>query len=130
VTVKFISQNLIAVGMERTRNDPGSVIWDINRPGVKTQESPVSTIGGGLYQYIFKTALFLTPRTSRNDNLSFNITNNLGSEIVMEPSYELGASETTVALAWVPQSPHCLATGTSNKWLRIYDLRGFFLLLT
>lgn len=38
--------------------------------------------------------------------------------------YELANSETTLALAWVPNSPSCLAAGTGVKWLRIYDLRG------
>ncbi len=33
-------------------------------------------------------------------------------------------SESTVALAWLPESPQCLAIGTGVKWLRIYDLRG------
>jgi len=42
----------------------------------------------------------------------------------VEPAYELGNSESTVGLAWLPTSPMCLATGTGSRWLRIYDLRG------
>lgn len=43
---------------------------------------------------------------------------------MIEPIHELANSETTLALAWVPNSPSCLAAGTGAKWLRIYDLRG------
>lgn len=45
-------------------------------------------------------------------------------EAVTRASTELANSEATVALAWVPGRPSCLATGTGVKWLRIYDLRG------
>ncbi len=37
---------------------------------------------------------------------------------------EFANSEATVALAWLPSNPLCLATGTGTKWLRIYDLRA------
>ena len=42
----------------------------------------------------------------------------------MRPMGEVNMSEATVALAWVPGQPSCLATGTGAKWLRIYDLRA------
>jgi hypothetical protein len=45
-------------------------------------------------------------------------------ETVTRAGTELANSEATVALAWVPRMPSCLATGTGVKWLRIYDLRG------
>lgn len=48
----------------------------------------------------------------------------IGSVIVTEPSYELGNSEATNAMSWLPSSPNCLASGTGSRWLRIYDLRG------
>eukprot|EP01087_Luapelamoeba_hula_P013119 TRINITY_DN3732_c0_g1_i3.p1 TRINITY_DN3732_c0_g1~~TRINITY_DN3732_c0_g1_i3.p1 ORF type:complete len:532 (-),score=15.46 TRINITY_DN3732_c0_g1_i3:1082-2677(-) len=47
-----------------------------------------------------------------------------GAETVMRPMGELNMSEATVALAWVPGQPSCLATGTGARWLRIYDLRS------
>ena len=36
---------------------------------------------------------------------------------------ELGQSEATQALSWLPSMPTCIAVGTGVKWLRIYDLR-------
>src|SRR5690242_20462502 len=46
------------------------------------------------------------------------------AETVIKPLAELANSEATVALAWMPSTPHCLVTGTGVKWLRIYDLRA------
>jgi hypothetical protein len=41
---------------------------------------------------------------------------------------ELANSEATTSLAWLPSNPLCLITGTGTKWMRIYDLRGLFLI--
>ncbi len=45
-------------------------------------------------------------------------------------SYGFGSSEGSVAINWLPTSPHCLISGTSSKWLRIYDLRGIVITTT
>ena len=44
-------------------------------------------------------------------------------ESIRKPSTELGQSEATQALSWLPSMPSCIAVGTGVKWLRIYDLR-------
>ena len=44
-------------------------------------------------------------------------------ESIRKPYVELGQSEATQALSWLPSMPSCIAVGTGVKWLRIYDLR-------
>ena len=48
-------------------------------------------------------------------------------ESVRVPYVKLGSDESTQAVSWVPSMPSCIAVGTGLKWLRIYDLRGFFI---
>ena len=47
-------------------------------------------------------------------------------ESIRRPHTELGQSEATCALSWLPSMPSCIAVGTGVKWLRIYDLRCKF----
>lgn len=70
-----------------------------------------------------RTLLYFASRSQRDDN-QFNLLPQEAASTVTEPIHELANSETTLALAWVPNSPSCLAAGTGAKWLRIYDLRG------
>ena len=51
-------------------------------------------------------------------------------ESIRKPHLELGQSEATQALSWLPSMPSCIAVGTGVKWLRIYDLRRKDLLLS
>lgn len=103
-------KNLIGVGFEKLRSDYGTLVWDMERAGKLVEPVLVSRVEKD-------------PGASAENSL-FNLANNVGSTIVTQPSFELGHSEATNALAWCPSSPNCLAAGTASQWLRIYDLRG------
>ncbi|ELR22091.1 uncharacterized protein ACA1_158870 [Acanthamoeba castellanii str. Neff] len=57
-------------------------------------------------------------------NQSSGVADITGAEAIVRPMREVNMSEATVSLAWVPNQPSCLATGTGAKWLRIYDMRA------
>lgn len=88
--------NQVAVGLEKVRSDYCTLIWDI--------------------EYATASAA-ASASPARPDQAS-------APTFMKQPLYELANSEATVALAWVPDQPKCLATGTGFKWLRMYDLRA------
>ena len=95
-----IYTNQLAVGLDKVRGDSSTLVWDVNSLSSDTIPSN-STVSTSI------------------DYSTLNI-----SDSISKPMSEFASSEATVSLAWMPSSPHCLATGTGVKWLRIYDLRG------
>lgn len=68
-----------------------------------------------------------TPSVHKSD--TFNVLSvTYAVEKVEKPMRELANSEATMSLAWLPEDSFSLATGTGTKWMRIYDLRGLFLI--
>eukprot|EP01129_Flabellula_baltica_P002245 TRINITY_DN12077_c0_g1_i1.p1 TRINITY_DN12077_c0_g1~~TRINITY_DN12077_c0_g1_i1.p1 ORF type:complete len:833 (+),score=124.05 TRINITY_DN12077_c0_g1_i1:84-2582(+) len=40
------------------------------------------------------------------------------------PSHEFSNREATVAVNWLPSFEYCLAVGTEDRWLKLYDIRS------
>eukprot|EP00026_Physarum_polycephalum_P001793 Phypoly_transcript_01796.p1 GENE.Phypoly_transcript_01796~~Phypoly_transcript_01796.p1 ORF type:complete len:954 (+),score=144.73 Phypoly_transcript_01796:249-3110(+) len=106
-------KNQLACGLDKVRGDFSTIVWDVSHGSLPTA-SPDHFAGR-----------FDNPHSiSQRDDNQFNLLPQEAASTVVEPIHELANSETTLALAWVPNSPSCLAAGTGAKWLRIYDLRG------
>ncbi|XP_025096511.1 GATOR complex protein MIOS-like isoform X2 [Pomacea canaliculata] len=91
--VLFILINL-AEGLEKFRNDPCIVIWDI------TLSHSASGDGSERSRY------------SSSEHGS-----------ITKPYLEIGPGETSSSFSWFPQTPRSFVTGMNNRYLRIYDLR-------
>jgi WD40 repeat protein len=106
-----VHKNLVACGLEKVRSDYSCLIWDINQPGmIASEESDDAASKSGVL--------------SNSAADVFNVMATSTVEKVERATREFANSEATVALAWLPSNPLCLATGTGTKWLRIYDLRA------
>lgn len=86
--------NLLAEGLEKFRNDPCIVIWDI------TLSHSASGDGSERSRY------------SSSEHGS-----------ITKPYLEIGPGETSSSFSWFPQTPRSFVTGMNNRYLRIYDLR-------
>uniref|UniRef100_A0A6B2KXP8 Uncharacterized protein n=1 Tax=Arcella intermedia TaxID=1963864 RepID=A0A6B2KXP8_9EUKA len=93
-------QNLIASGLEKVRNDSSTLVWDVNANGTQTTR----------YDLPLNTETFL------------NISGNIGVPVVTDAMNELNIPESTLALAWMPQSDLLLAAGAGYRIL-IFDLK-------
>mmetsp|Transcript_9262 Transcript_9262/g.20127 ORF Transcript_9262/g.20127 Transcript_9262/m.20127 type:complete len:1246 (-) Transcript_9262:218-3955(-) len=110
-----VNTNILAVGMDKLRNDHSIFFWDMNRTfsdiySVDTSQNRASS-GSGLDDFELPPPPPVSRFSSRNGFVG------------KKHQYELGLSEGAVAMSWVPERPMCLATGTSFKWLRVYDIR-------
>lgn len=136
--------NQIAIGLDKVRNDFCTLIWDVEYSGF----SYSAPFDGGyesgmgsrrLSQKNGSVGSFSpldNPAKTTHGTLGSNIVNLSSShsshatpvrnsrERILKPVHEFSNSETTAAVSWIPEHPHCLATGTGFKWLRIVDLRG------
>ena len=87
----------LAAGFNKTRADFSVIIWDA--------ESRAPPHAGGLA----------------------NVGPSLGDSEVRQkivPIRRLQREETSVALAWLPDQPSVLLSGTASRWLRVFDLRA------
>ena len=147
-----LNPNQVAVGLDKIRNDNSVLIWDITHTQANTTTSPAYSRQSS-YQPYFRSSRIADPPPSklpRKRSSSGNVWDgpqSIGSSSDMnkepvavegggslgrntsgggavKPWKELANSEASVALAWVPGSATKFATGTSVKWLRIYDTRA------
>jgi len=88
-----VEHNLLAVALDKVRNDHSLLIWDV-------ESTP--TLGTKSHH----------GRHSRSE-----------APPMMTPSIKNGLSETTVSVAWFPSQSKTLVAGQGQKFLRIYDLR-------
>eukprot|EP00003_Mantamonas_plastica_P017510 TRINITY_DN2900_c0_g1_i8.p1 TRINITY_DN2900_c0_g1~~TRINITY_DN2900_c0_g1_i8.p1 ORF type:complete len:558 (+),score=144.40 TRINITY_DN2900_c0_g1_i8:62-1735(+) len=76
------------------------------------------------FVHLFYFCVFFYPSSGMSGgDFSFHVSSEQSATSVTKPITEFQQNEASVALAWVPNQPSCLAVGTSFKWLRIYDLR-------
>lgn len=107
--------NFLAVGLDKVRNDSSLIIWDIN--------STYPTLSIGSFS-----------RTSVDDTVT---TLDLESSVAKIPRVDTGIrgidgrviqqhapADSVSPLCFLPQSPHLLLAGITQRWLRLFDLRS------
>ncbi|KAH9915044.1 uncharacterized protein BXZ73DRAFT_92696 [Epithele typhae] len=99
--------NYLAVGLDKVRNDPSLVIWDINSalPALSLDPSSNEDRDGKVLPTLPRGDA--APRTSAE------------SRVVQQHA----PAEVVSTLAWVPNNPQLLLAGISHRWLQLFDLR-------
>ncbi|KAG8762831.1 hypothetical protein FRC11_007612 [Ceratobasidium sp. 423] len=104
-----IDPNYLAVGLEKTRNEPSLLIWDIER-SARTLPSPSSTLPA------FQRTSPRLPATRPAMTL-------VGPGDTRPLQY-YGSTEVIHSLAFLPGTPHILIAGIGTKRIGMYDLRS------
>lgn len=105
-----IDPNYLAVGLEKARNEPSLLIWDIER-SARTLPSPTTPLPA------FQRASPRLPATRPAMSL-------VGSGDVRPLQY-YGSTEAVHSIAFLPGNLHLLIAGIGNKRIGMYDLRSF-----
>ncbi|KAI0355754.1 hypothetical protein OH77DRAFT_1402535 [Trametes cingulata] len=97
----------LAVGLDKVRNDPSLLIWDIQSaaPMLSLNTSPRSESVARPLPYLPRTDSGSRPWDSR---------------IIQQHA----PVENVSTLAWLPQSSSLLLAGVSHRWLQLFDLRN------
>ncbi|KAJ1304891.1 hypothetical protein OPQ81_006025 [Rhizoctonia solani] len=104
-----IDPNYLAVGLEKTRNEPSLLIWDIER-SARTLPPPSSTLPA------FRRTSPRLPATRPAMPL-------VGPGDT-RPLQHYGSTEVIHSLAFLPGTPHILIAGIGTKRIGMYDLRS------
>ena len=99
--------NFLAVGLDKVRNDPSLVIWDIH---------------AALPALSFKTA---TPAGSDEDSSTVLSRGDGPAGASSDPKIvqHYASAEVVSTLAWLPKNPQLLLAGISHRWLQLFDTR-------
>ncbi|CDO72505.1 hypothetical protein BN946_scf184980.g46 [Trametes cinnabarina] len=97
----------LAVGLDKVRNDPSLLIWDIQ------STAPLLSLNAGTYPTSSFRPLPHLPRTDSGSRPS-------DPRIVQQHA----PVENVSSLAWLPQSSSLLLAGVSHRWLQLFDLRN------
>ncbi|EIW63592.1 uncharacterized protein TRAVEDRAFT_43879 [Trametes versicolor FP-101664 SS1] len=95
----------LAVGLDKVRNDPSLLIWDIQ------SASPMLSINTASPVESISRPLPYLPRTDSRAS---------DSRIIQQHA----PVENVSTLAWLPRSSHLLLAGVSHRWLQLFDLRN------
>ncbi|EUC66944.1 WD repeat protein, putative [Rhizoctonia solani AG-3 Rhs1AP] len=104
-----IDPNYLAVGLEKTRNEPSLLIWDIER-SARALPSPSSALPA------FRRTSPRLPATRPAMPL--------GGPGDSRPLQYYGSTEVIHSLAFLPGTPHILIAGIGTKRIGMYDLRS------
>ncbi len=99
--------NSLAVGLDKVRNDPSLVIWDIH---------------AALPALSFKT---LAHDGSDRDSSIILPRGDGGASTSTDPKIvqHYASAEVVSTLAWLPKNPQLLLAGISHRWLQLFDTR-------
>ncbi|KAF8977016.1 hypothetical protein BGZ46_007727 [Entomortierella lignicola] len=138
--------NLLAVGLDKVRNDYCLMVWDVERALSKGSESSYAPSGPIVPSNRSVTGSLQTSRFSRtaeiaegyfDSRLSMNplsLAENTGTARALNASsfdnnsnsqalYQYGSSEVITSCAWFMHEPKVLAAGMGMKYIRVYDTR-------
>ena len=102
----------VAVGLDRVRNSPGTLVWDIHSKGRAAAASQPQQ------QQAAAAAASPFP-SSLSSSLTMSIAHHQSpTECVTEALLGVSNSEASLSLAWWPLHPACLAVGTGFKCQR------------
>jgi WD repeat-containing protein mio len=119
-----VTPQYLAVGLERSRNDPSLFIWDVHSSAATQVSTPVSSLSthivapppspvrppGGLPSS--PRSYHPLPRTES------------GSRVDLRILQTHAQNESVHPMAWLPQSNSLLVVGLSQRVLRLFDLRS------
>ncbi|KAI0699871.1 hypothetical protein C8T65DRAFT_742322 [Cerioporus squamosus] len=99
--------NYLAVGLDKVRNDPSLVIWDINStlPALSFHATPHHGSPSRPLPHLPRGD---APRTGADTRVL----------------QQHASAEVVSTLAWLPNNSQLLLAGISHRWLQLYDLRS------
>lgn len=114
----------LAVGLERLRNDPSLMIWDIHSHTpthvlTPVAPSPTHIVAPPPSPARPSTGLPPSPRSPHPIPRT-----ELGPRVDPRLLQTHSQNESVHSLAWLPQSSHLLVAGLSQRLLRLFDLRS------
>ncbi|KAF9434733.1 hypothetical protein BGZ76_007530 [Entomortierella beljakovae] len=137
--------NLLAVGLDKVRNDYCLMVWDIERSVSKAVDSSSAPSGsivasnrsatGGMQasrlgksaeiENYFEARLSMNPLSLAENThtaraLSASASDNSSNN---QATYQYGTSEVITSCAWFNHQPRVLAAGMGMKYIRVYDTR-------
>ncbi|KAG0367163.1 hypothetical protein BGZ54_004307 [Gamsiella multidivaricata] len=137
--------NLLAVGLDKVRNDYCLMVWDIEQAMFKGSESsyaPSGSITGSnrsavgslqtsrfgrtaeIAESYFDTRLSMNPLSLAENTSTARALNASSFDHSSEkPMCQYGSSEVISSCAWFTHEPRVLAAGMGMKYIRVYDTR-------
>ncbi|KAH9892448.1 hypothetical protein C8Q73DRAFT_761814 [Cubamyces lactineus] len=97
----------LAVGLDKVRNDPSLLIWDIQ------SATPMLSLNSVSHSGSTSRPLPYLPRTDSGSRPA-------DSRVVQQHA----PVENVSSLAWLPHSSSLLLAGVSHRWLQLFDLRN------
>lgn len=118
-----VTPRYLAVGLEKLRNDPSLMIWDIHSHTpthvITPVASPTHIVAPPPSPARPSTGLPPSPRSPHPIPRT-----ELGSRVDPRLLQSHSQNESVHSLAWLPQSNHLLVAGLSQRSLRLFDLRN------
>ncbi|KAI0305481.1 hypothetical protein B0F90DRAFT_1808734 [Multifurca ochricompacta] len=120
-----VTPQYLAMGLEKLRNDPSLLIWDVH---ASTPTRVLSPIGSPPTHIIApppspaRPPLTGLPSTPRSHHLIPRT--ELGPRVDSRVLQTHSQNESVHSLTWLQQSNHLLAAGLSQRLLRLFDLRS------
>ncbi|TBU61554.1 hypothetical protein BD310DRAFT_872921 [Dichomitus squalens] len=100
--------NSLAVGLDKVRNDPSLVIWDIH-----SALPALSLFDTGSHGDIDGDDSTILSRGDDHTRTSSD----------PRPVQHYASAEVVSTLSWLPQNPQLLLAGISHRWLQLFDTR-------
>ncbi|KAF9946376.1 hypothetical protein BGZ72_000381 [Mortierella alpina] len=142
------SPNLLAVGLDKVRNDYCLMVWDIEQSmnmsrGSDTSYAPSGSISAGnrsttgslqtsrfgraseASESYFDTRLSMNPLSLAENTSNARALNasSFDHSTDVRPLCQYGSSEVISSCAWFTNQPKILAAGMGMKYIRVYDTR-------
>ena len=118
-----VTPRYLAVGLEKLRNDPSLMIWDVNSYTstlmLSPAPSPTHIVAPPPSPARRSPGLPPSPRAQHPIPRT-----ELGSRADPRLLQTHSQNESVHSLTWLPQSNHLLAAGLSQRLLRLFDLRS------
>ncbi len=119
------SPRYLAVGLEKLRNDPSLMIWDVHSHTstlnlLPASPSPTHIVAPPPSPARPSTGLPPSPRLQQHPIPRTELSSRADPRLLQTHSQ----NESVHSLAWLPQSNHLLVAGLSQRLLRLFDLRS------
>lgn len=107
IAFSHVNSSRLAIGFEKARQDFGLMIWDIESANSK----------GHFEIYNQESSQSLVPDQENKSAPG-------PGALARKPVVQYGLSETVSSMAWFHRTQDQMAVGMSQKWIRLFDLRG------
>jgi hypothetical protein len=119
----------LATGLDRVRNDYCLAIWDVEQARSAMAPPPAASVGG--MSRVGEAVEELPNESLRSGDASVWPPQATSQPALSDirPIIQYGMSETVLSCAWFPRTPTQLVAGMAHKWLRVYDIRGKYMVI-